>query len=73
MSMQPFRGSQRVILERRFPDGSLDLKGQWPPDVTDFDSVYRLYFRAVPDGTGTWENLSTWLAERGWSIRAKTW
>ena len=43
------------------------------PGVMTFDHLYQLYFRAVPDGTGTWDNLRAWLDSRGWRVRAKTW
>jgi len=58
MSAQPFRSTQLVIVERRHPDGSLDLRGEpqppsrpckccghSSPGVMKFEHVYDLYFR----------------------------
>ena len=74
MSMQPFQGRQKVIIEKRNADGSLDLTGEQPPARSmTFDDVYSMYFRTDPEGTGSWGNLSAWLNARGWSLRAKTW
>jgi hypothetical protein len=84
MSMQPYRGDQKVVLEARHPDGTLNFEGEQPPSLPchcghsppgemTFDRVYELYFRENPEGTGSWEYLSEWLKKKGWSIRAKTW
>ncbi len=55
--MQPFQGKQKIIIERRFADGSLDFRGEpqppsihchcghASPGVMTFDQVYDLYFR----------------------------
>lgn len=78
--MQPFRGQQMVVIEKRGPDGALDFTGEQPPvGGMKFDEVYKMFFRAHPehaDGRGTtatWEELSAWLKGKGWTIRAKTW
>lgn len=64
MSMQPFQGSQQIIIERRFADGTLDLWGQPQPpsqrcprcghesSEMTFEELYTLFFRetkAAPD------------------------
>jgi hypothetical protein len=78
--MQPFQGLQKVILEKRKEDGSLDFSGEQPPARTfTFNQVYDLFFRANPalygdyGLDGTWENLKKWLDSKGWKVRAKTW
>ena len=85
---QPFRGTQRVILEKRTPEGILDLSDPQPPlkirevdgrgrgtlsrDLI-FDDVYALFFNACPDAPGSWKALSSWLDSKSWVVRAKTW
>ena len=61
MSVQPFRGDQEIVLERRHPDGTLDFCGEQPPSfpcrccgpsspgVMKFQHVYDLYFRYATD------------------------
>lgn len=72
MSIQPYRGQQPVVLEKRDAAGKLDFTGeQAPVGKYTFDDVYQLYFKANPEGTGTWENLSAWLKSKGWTIRAR--
>jgi hypothetical protein len=86
-SAQPFNLSQRVILEKRTPDGILDLSSPQPPlkihdtdgrgrvtprDVT-FDDVYRMMFDECPDAPGSWVVLCAWLDSKSWVVRAKTW
>jgi hypothetical protein len=76
MSIQPFKGSQPVILEKRNGKGELDFSGEQPPvSPLTFDEVYRLYFQATPDGppSASWDDLRQWLESKGWHIRAKTW
>jgi hypothetical protein len=74
MSAQPFQGRQKVVLEKRKADGTLDFSEPRPPvGGMTFDVVYRMFFRANPKGEGTWEQLSAWLASKSWHIRAKTW
>ena len=80
MSMQPFRGNEFVVLERRKPDGSLDFRGepQAPTTPMRFDKVYDMYFRdtanAADRGTSaSYEQLSEWLKQKGWTIRAAPW
>ena len=63
MSLQPFRGDQKVIIERRHADGTLDLHGQpqppsirchcghASPGVMTFNQVYDLYFRETTDAS----------------------
>jgi len=77
---QPFIGQQVVVIERRFPDGSLDLKGEQPPAWTipglTFDDVYHKLFWADShnaDKAGSWDNLKAWLDSMGWSLRRKYW
>lgn len=84
---QPFKGTQKVILEKRTEDGTLDLSDPQPPlkvrerdrrgelvsrDMT-LDDVYQMFFRDVPDGEGTWTALRAWLDSKSWVVRAKTW
>lgn len=78
--MQPFRGEDQVVVERRHADGTLDLRGEPQPPVggMKFDKLYDMYFRETansPDrGTSaSWEDLQAWLKKKGWSIRRKTW
>lgn len=75
MSIQPFRGSQKVILEKRHADGALDFSEPQPPTAPlTFDGLYHLYFLAnAKVESGTWEGLNAWLASKGWTVRAKTW
>ena len=72
---QPFRGSQRVLLEKRTLRGRLDFTGEQPPpgDMNFDDVYYQLYFKACPTGKGSWEELRAWLDSKGWVVRAKTW
>jgi hypothetical protein len=72
--IQPFDGTDIVVLEARHAGGSLRFDcEQTPHRPMTFDAVYRLFFRDNPDAVGTWENLSAWLAGKSWSIRRKTW
>ena len=75
MSIQPFRGTQDVVIERRHLDGRLDLDGEQPPKmIAKFDEIYRWYFNAHPKmESAGWEDLHKWLQEKGWQLRAKTW
>lgn len=77
MSIQPYRGSEVVVVEARHADGSLNVQDdtvprEWIRGIT-FDALYSAFFRANPEAVGTWESLSAWLKSKGWSIRAKTW
>lgn len=73
-SGQPFRGGQRVILERRTNDGALCFDGPYPPsEPMTFDEVYDLFFRAVKEGEGSWVNLRAWLESKSWTVRPCTW
>lgn len=61
MSIQPFQGSQQIIIERRFADGTLDLRGEPQPpshrcvhcghesSVMSFDQLYAMFFLATKD------------------------
>lgn len=70
---QPFQGSQKVVVEKRKPDGSLDFSPPQPPtEAMTFDALYALYFRESDD-PGNWGNLRAWLDSKGWVVRAKTW
>jgi hypothetical protein len=72
MSIQPYTGNQTVVLEKRDAAGKLDFSGEQPPtSKLTFDGVYQLFFKAVPDGVGSWEQLSAWLKSKGWTIRAR--
>lgn len=75
MSIQPFRGDQVVVIEKRKEDGSLDFTPPQPPvQGMRFDRVYDLYFKEVSQGdSATWEQLAAWLKSKGWTVRAKTW
>jgi hypothetical protein len=84
---QPFRGEQKVVLEKRTPDGKLDFTGEQPPTQIDggthkgfdltrdltFDDVYQMFFHEDKEAVGSWDNLRAWLDSKGWVIRAKTW
>lgn len=77
MSMQPYRGNQKLCVERRHPDGSLNLDGPpLPFRETTLDKLYGLYFNS-PEGrdkeSAGWEDLRGWLEKKDWSIRPKTW
>jgi len=72
--MQPFRPSQKVLIEKRDAAGNLDFSDpQPPPKPMTFDDVYRMFFREVKDECGSWDNLSKWLTSKGWSLRAAYW
>lgn len=79
MSVQPYRGSEFVILERRKADGSLDFNGEQPPArPMKFDRVYDMYFRDTANsadrGTAaSYEQLAAWLKQKGWTMRAAPW
>jgi hypothetical protein len=71
---QPFTGSQRVILEKRTPEGMLDRsEPQAPSGSMTFDELYQAFFRNEPTMEGTWANLRAWLESKHWVVRAKTW
>lgn len=84
---QPFSVNQKVILEKRTPEGILDLSSPQPPlkvhDVDGrgrgtprdliLDDVYKMMFDACPDAQGSWTTLRAWLDSKSWVIRAKTW
>jgi len=79
LGAQPFTGNQKVILEKRTPEGILDLSDPQPPlkvrdkDMT-FDDVYALYFRENPKSDNcSWDTLRAWLDSKSWVVRAKTW
>lgn len=73
-SMQPFRGDQLVLIEKRDRHGKLDFSEPQPPHrPMKFDAVYRLYFDSDSSGDGSWESLKAWLDRRSWQLRAKTW
>jgi hypothetical protein len=59
--MQPFRGDQKIIVERRFPDGSLDLQGEpqpptvrckccghVSPGIMKFNDLWALFWKDAP-------------------------
>jgi hypothetical protein len=83
--MQPFQGSQMVVIEKRKEDGSLDFSQPQPPmqhcrmchiasQGITFDQVYQLYFQDTrQEESASWEQLKAWLDSKGWKIRAKTW
>lgn len=66
------------IVEKRHPDGTLDLTGPQPASIViSEEEVYRLYFNAhpkactvSPQDAGVW-----WLSTqpKGTKIRPKTW
>jgi len=77
MSIQPYKGSERLIVEPQNPDGTLNVGGlaQLPTYANNcsLDDLYKHYFRETPDGVGTWEELSKWLSSKGWTVRARYW
>lgn len=75
LSRQPFRGSDKVVIEKRKPNGSLDFSAPQPPKAeAKFDDVYEWYFRAHPSvKSAGWSDLKSWLDSKGWKLRAKTW
>lgn len=71
--VQPFTGSQEVVVEKRTPDGKLDFSEPQPPtESMTFDALYSLYFRDST-GPGTWAALREWLEAKHWVVRVKTW
>lgn len=84
---QPFQLDQKVIVEKRTADGTLDLRGEPQPPLTfpggcpccdglRFRDVYKLFFldeRNKDRASAGWADLKAWLDERGWKIRPKTW
>jgi hypothetical protein len=74
---------ERYIIERRNPDGSLDLKGPQPESVFGLGAIEgmddwamsRVIFRHVPDATLTGDSISLWPAQidPAWVARLKTW
>lgn len=77
IAIQPFKGNDVVIIERRREDGTLDMDGDQPPFYElKFDQVYRKMFWADPannQAPGDPRLLRDWLKKKGWSLRAKTW
>ena len=75
MSIQPYKGSDLIVVEKRDADGKLDFSGeQAPPGYMTFDELYKLYFRENPEGdTASADDLQAWLKGKGWTTRAKTW
>jgi hypothetical protein len=85
---QPFRCNQKVILEKRTPEGILDLSDPQPPlkvyevdgrgrgtlsrDLI-LDDIYKMMFNECPDAKGSWDTLRAWLDSKSWVVRAKTW
>ena len=68
----------RYIMERRFPDGTLDLRGQQPPFIECTEQQICSYFfdrdGKGPDGPpASQEVIAAWYRERGWTWREKTW
>jgi hypothetical protein len=84
---QPFTGYQKVILEKRTPEGILDLsdpqpplkihdtdgRGRGTPRAVTFNDVYRMFFYDCPDAPGSWEALRAWLDSKSWVVRVMTW
>lgn len=67
----------RLIVEARTADGSLDFTVEPPPlwmlDTTS-DAVAQYYFRRVPeDAPNDWSTIREWYAARGWRWRERTW
>jgi hypothetical protein len=74
MSIQAYTGKQIVVVEKRKSNGALDFSEPQPPiSQISFDGLYQMFFRECKDAVGTWENLRSWLNDKGWSIRPKTW
>ena len=73
------------VLERRFPDGTLDLRGiQPPPSPTrrfglnlywTEDELAKFYYRFNPDGPNVSRYvIRNWFRdEKGWTYRRVTW
>jgi len=84
---QPFRSDQKVILEKRAPDGKARLHPNQPPvGAMTFDALYALYFwesthdkldalffREGAIEEETWKDLREWLDSKGWVVRVETW
>lgn len=83
---QPFQLDQRVVVEKRHADGTLDLRGEPQPPLAmpgkcfcceglHFRDIYKIYFNENPDGPASagWDDLKAWLDARGWVIRPRTW
>jgi len=84
MSIQPFRGTQQIIVERRFADGTLDLRGEpqpptirrpgcdcAAPGVMTFDQLYDLYFRDTENAADRGTSAS-WEQMDAW-LKSKGW
>jgi hypothetical protein len=68
----------RYCVERRSPNGSLDLKGEQPPTRylnCSEGELFEIYFRENPDGPGiTMGQLAEWMeGAKGWTFRRNTW
>lgn len=73
---QPFRLDQKVVVEKRTPEGVLTFSPPQPPARSmDFREVYDLYFHDTPNGppSAGWPELKAWLDARGWTVRACPW
>jgi len=84
MSIQPFKGDDMIIIERRHADGTLDLRGEpqpptkrrrcghdEAPGVMRFNEVYDLYFRETENAPDRGTSASYEELE-AW-LKAKCW
>jgi hypothetical protein len=71
------------VIERRNPDGSLDLKGRQPESIFGLpaiqgiseDAIAKIVYRHKPDVVLDGRYLANWAAEidPSWHTRVKTW
>lgn len=79
MSIQPFRGDERITVEARDDKGQLRFDVEQPPTAflnTNLDTLYREGMWRDPafkDAVGSAENLHRWLKSKSWVIRRRTW
>jgi len=76
MSIQPWTGTERLIVEARGEGGALRFDCEQPPTKylnTDLDTLYCAMWRELPEAVGTWESLNDWLRSKSWTVRRRNW
>lgn len=66
---------ERYVMEARHPDGSLNVKADFPP-ITEgtMDDFFRYYFKQHPDKErASQETRTDYFKSKGWYIRPKYW
>lgn len=68
------KGQQEYIMEKRHPDGKLDLSDPQPPFlICTEQEVFDHFFRNNDVETATQEEVRAWYAAQGFSWRVKYW